>query len=162
MNSRVIDPALTVCDMQRHGSVRSQTVKASGRDRSNIRLPQRECDTKPQQAQPKAALINVAQTMQIGCKPSRRKQLVADHAPCQTVAHRAHSTRGNGSKAKAENNHKETKPAAPFSILYRALKSDNVEKSAAKQPAPEYRGVVMRKGLERKARPFRVRQKRTK
>jgi hypothetical protein len=148
MNSRAIVPTATApAQPTLGGSVGA--VAVIGRNRPNIRTPQRVSDTKPQQAQPKAILINAAQTMQTGCKPSRRKQLVVDHAPCQTVAPCAHAARGNGLKTKAENNHKERKPAAPFTTLYSAFNTDNVAKSAAKQPAPHYRSVVMRKGLQR-------------
>jgi len=38
------------------------------------------------------------------------------------VALRAHAARGNGPKAKAENNRNERKPAAPFTTLYSRFK----------------------------------------
>jgi len=60
-----------------------------------------------------------------------KRVLPVGHSPRPIVAPRAHATRGNGPKAKAENNRKERKPAAPFTTPYIALKADNVEKSAA-------------------------------
>ncbi len=135
MNSRVTVSASMARNMQRGTSLIFLAVEALRRYRPIIRSRQRVGDAKPQQAQPKAILINVAKAMQTGCKPSRRKQLVSDHAPFQTVALRAHAARGNGPKVNVENKRKERKPAAPFTTLYIALKADNVFKSAAKQPA---------------------------
>ncbi|GEM_PF-2451863 len=63
---------------------------------------------------------------------NKRRVLPVGHSPRPIVAPRAHATRGNGPKAKAENNRKERKPAAPFTTPYIALKADNAEKSAAK------------------------------
>jgi len=60
-----------------------------------------------------------------------KRVLPVGHSPRPIVAPRAHATRGKGPKAKAENNRKERKPAAPFTTPYIALKADNVEKSAA-------------------------------
>jgi len=63
---------------------------------------------------------------------NKKRVLPVGHSPSPIVAPSAHASRGNGYKAKAENNRKEIKPAAPFTTLYIALKADNIVKSAAK------------------------------
>jgi len=128
MNSRVIVSA-PVKNMQL-GTTRIFFTVAIRRNRLTIRSRQRARDAEPQTELLEFFTVdNKRVSVNMG---NKKRVLPVGHAPRPIVAPRAHATRGNGPKAKAENNRKERKPAAPFTSLYIALKADNVEKSAAK------------------------------
>jgi hypothetical protein len=128
MNSRVIVLA-PLKNMQRGTSLIFFTG-AIRRNRLIIRSRQCVSDAEPQtELLEFFTLGNIRVSVNMG---KEKRVLPVGHSPSPIVAPRAHATRGNGPKAKAENNRKERKPAAPFTTLYIALKADNVAKSAAK------------------------------
>lgn len=145
MNSRVTVPAPSVSNMQR-GTSRVLLTQAVTRNWLIIRGPQCVIDVKPRTDSIECiALISNRLALNTG---NLRRVLPVGHPALHIVAHRAHATRGGGYKGKAEGNRPERKPAAPFTTLFIALKTDNVVKSAAKQPASEHRIVsLVRKGL---------------